>query len=100
MTGTRKGTWFRRIGLAAVAALTLGAVTVPTKPADARVFIGVGVPAWGYAPYYGYPYYGYYGYPYYPAYYGYPGGVYFGFGGGWGGWHHGWHHGGWHGHWR
>ena len=83
MSGTTKGSWFRRIGLAAVAALTLGAVTLPSTPADARVFVGFGVPGWGYTPaYYGYPYgYGYpaYGYGYG---YGYPG-VYFGFGGGW-----------------
>ena len=34
--------WFRRLGLAAVAACTLGAATVPTAPAEAalRVFAG------------------------------------------------------------
>jgi hypothetical protein len=81
--------WIKRLGISTVALLGLGAVTMHSTPADARVFVGVGVPAYGYS-------YGYapYPYSYYPAYYGYPyygypygGGVYFGFGGG----HH-WHH--------
>jgi hypothetical protein len=92
MSGLAKISPHRRIGVAAIAALTLGVMALPSAPADARVFIGVGVPAWGYAPgYYGYGY----PYGYYPAYgYGFPfgGGLYFGFGG----WHH--HH--WHHHWH
>ena len=83
--------WLKRLALVLVAALSIGALTVPSAPAKARVFIGFGVGApvgWGYAPYYGY-----YGYPYYPAYYGYPGffiGSTFGP-------HHPWHH---YRHWR
>jgi hypothetical protein len=83
--------WFRRVAFGAVAALGLGAAMLPSAPAEARVYVGVGIP--GYvtapAPYYGYPY------GYYPAYYGYPygyayptGGVYLGFGGG--GYYHHW----------
>jgi hypothetical protein len=37
-----RNTWFRRLGLAAIAAVALGAATIPTAPADAalRVFAG------------------------------------------------------------
>jgi hypothetical protein len=65
--------WLTRLALVVAAVLSIGAMTVPSAPAKARVFVGFGVGApvgWAYAPY---PYYGYYGYPYYPAYYGYPG---------------------------
>jgi hypothetical protein len=79
--------WIKRLGISTVALSGLGAVTMQSTPADARVFVGVGVPAYGYG-------YAPYPYSYYPAYYGYPyygypygGGVYFGFGGG-----HYWHH--------
>jgi len=34
--------WFRRLGLAAIAALTLGVATVPTVPADAAVRLWAG----------------------------------------------------------
>ena len=37
------------------AAVTVGAMTIATAPAEARVFIGFGFPAPYYAPYYGYP---------------------------------------------
>jgi hypothetical protein len=79
--------WLRRIALGAVAAIGLGAATLPAVPAKADVWVGFGAPAYSYyyppAPYYGS--YGYYPYNYY----GYPaGGVYFGFGGGWH--HHHW----------
>jgi hypothetical protein len=52
-------------------------MTLPSVPAEARVFVGVGVPlpGWGYyppSPYYPYGYYGY------PAYGYYPGGFYIG----------------------
>ena len=42
MSLSTKNTWFRRAGLAAIAAVSLGAATVPTAPADAalRVFAG------------------------------------------------------------
>ena len=62
--------WLRRLAVVLVTVLSIGALTVPSRPANARVFIGFGVGApvgWGYyapAPYYGYPYYRtYYGYP-------------------------------------
>jgi hypothetical protein len=70
--------WLKRAAIVLVTVLSIGALTVPTGPANARVFVGFGVGApvgWGYYPpppyyaYYGYPYY----YPYYPTYYGYPG---------------------------
>lgn len=87
--------WIRRLVLSLVAMLSIGTVTIPADPAQARVFVGVGIGApvgWGYyAPP---PYYGYYGYPN-RAYYGYPG---FFAGRGFGphyGWHH-WHHHYWH----
>jgi len=69
--------WMKRLGIGTLALLGLGAVALQPTPANARVFVSLGVPAYGY-------------YPYYPGYYGYPyGGVVFGFGGGH--WHH-WHH--------
>jgi hypothetical protein len=70
------------MGVAAIGAAGLAALALPTAPAQARVFVGVGIPGY-YAPYYGYGGYGY-GYPYGYG-YGYPG--YFGFGG-----HHHHHH--------
>ncbi|GEM_PF-6241603 len=82
--------WFRHLGIATVAALSLCAATALTAPAQAQVSVGIGFPGY-YAPpaYYPYGYgYGYsYGYPAYyggySPYYGYPsGGVYFSFGGG------------------
>jgi hypothetical protein len=91
MTRLTQNRWFRRVALGTVAAIGLGAALIPTAPAQARVFVGIGFP--GYyaapAPYYGYPY----AYNSYPYSYGYPyayptSGIYFGFGGG--GWHH--HH--------
>jgi hypothetical protein len=84
--------WIRRLVLSFVTVLSIGAVTAPSEPAQARVFVGVGIGApvgWGYyAPP---PYYGYHGYPY-RAHYGYPG---FFVGRGFGpyyGWHHWRHH--------
>lgn len=91
--------WLRHLALVLAAVLTIGAVTVPSAPAKARVFVGFGIGApvgWAYAPYPDYPYYPYYryyGYPYYPAYYGYPG---FFIGGTFGPHRH-WHH---YPHWR
>jgi hypothetical protein len=83
-----KTPWLRRAAAVLVTVLSIGAMTVASTPAKARVFVGFGVGApvaWGYVPP---PYYGYYGYPYYPAYYGYPGL----FIGGTFGPHHHWHH--------
>jgi hypothetical protein len=66
--------WVRRLVLTLITVLSIGAVTAPSAPAQAGVFVGVGIGApvgWGYyAPPH---YYGYYGYPYYRAYSGYPG---------------------------
>jgi hypothetical protein len=81
MSVLSRNAWLKRLAVALVTALSLGAVALPSTPAEARVFVGVGIPfpgVYGYyapAPYYGYPY----GYPYYgyPA-YGYPGGIFFG----------------------
>lgn len=61
--------WLRRAGLAIVAAAGLaGAMTTTSKPAEARVWVSVGIPFGGYyapPPYYYRPYYR----PYYRAYY-------------------------------
>ena len=73
--------WLNRLAIVLVAGLSFAAITFPTAPAQARVFVGVGIPfpgAWGYyapPPYYAYSY----GYPYYgcPG-YGYRGGVFIG----------------------
>ena len=72
--------WLKHLAVVLVAVLSLGTVTLRSTPAEARVFVGVGIPFpdWGYytpAPYYGYSY----GYPYYgyPA-YGYRGGFFIG----------------------
>jgi len=81
MSVLSRNAWLKRLAVVLVAALSVGAVTLPPTSGEARVFVGVGIPfpgAYGYyapAPYYGYPY----GYPYYryPA-YGYPGGIFFG----------------------
>jgi hypothetical protein len=59
MSVLARNRWLRRLGLAAVAALCFGALTLPTAPADARVFVDIGVPVPGY--YYAPPA------PYYPA---------------------------------
>lgn len=89
MTVLTRSRWLKRLGIGALALVAMGAVSLPSTKADARVFVGVGFPAYGYAvapPYYPYAYPAYYGYA---PYYGYPyygGGRYFGFGGG-----HRWH---------
>ena len=65
--------WVKRSALALFTMLSIGAMTVPSAPAQARVFVSVGIGApgaWGYYP--PPPYYGYYGYPYYRTHYGYP----------------------------
>jgi hypothetical protein len=51
-----KKPWIKRLGLAAVAAVAIGAVTLPSAPAEAQVVVGVGVPYY-YAPGYYRPYY-------------------------------------------
>lgn len=75
MSSLTRSSWLRRSAAVFVAVLGLGAMTtLAAKPADARVFVsvGVGAPVWGwgyYHPGYWYrPYYSYYR-PYYPAYY-------------------------------
>jgi hypothetical protein len=82
--------WFKRLAVVLVTVLSIGVLTIPLAPANARVFIGFGIGGpvgWGYYP--PPPYYGYYGYPY-PYYraYGYPGF----FVGGTFGPHRYWHH--------
>ena len=80
MSVLSRNRWLNRLAIVLVAGLSFAAITLPTAPAQARVFVGVGIPfpgAWGYyAPA---PYYGSYGYPYYghPA-YAYRGGVFIG----------------------
>jgi hypothetical protein len=71
--------WLKHLAVVLVTVLTLGAATLRSTPAEARVFVGVGIPLPGvgyYAPYYSYGYYPY-GYSGYPA-YGYPGGIFIG----------------------
>lgn len=94
--------WVARLAAITIAASGLAALTLPAAPAEARVFVSVGVPGiWGYYPgprYYRYPaYYGYGPGPYYYGYpYAYPAGVYFGrpF------YHHPYWHGRWHARWH
>lgn len=73
MTRNRKFHW---LGTAAVAALTLAAVSVPLTPAKAYIGVDVGPVGFGIGgPYYGpSPYYG--PGPYYHHYYGYGPGYY------------------------
>ena len=89
MSVLTRNPWLKRFAVVLVTVLSLGSLTLASTPAQARVFVGVGVPGWGYyapTPYYGYGYYGY------PA-YGYPGGFFIG--GTFGPHHHYYHH-----HWR
>ena len=47
--------WTKRLALAAVAAVAIGAAALPSKPAEAQVVVGVAVPYYGpgyYRPYY------------------------------------------------
>ena len=66
MSSLTRSSWLRRAAAVLVAVLGLGAMTtLAAKPADARVFVrvGIGAPVWGwgyYAP-------GYWYRPYYPA---------------------------------
>jgi len=92
MSFLTRNPWLKHLTVVLVTVVTLGTMTLRSTPADARVFVGVGIPfpGVGYyapAPYYGYGYYGY------PA-YGYPGGFFIGgtFGPRF---HHHYHH-----HWR
>ena len=43
-----KSRWMKRLGIGTVALLGLGAVSLQSTPANARVFFSVGVPAYGY----------------------------------------------------
>ena len=76
MSVRTKNPRLKRLAVVLVTVLSLGSLTLASTPAQARVFVGVGIPfaGWGYyapTPYYGYGYYGY------PA-YGYPGGFFIG----------------------
>jgi hypothetical protein len=74
MSVLTRNPWLKRLAVVLVTVLSLGSLTLASTPAQARVFVGVGIPAWAYyapTPYYGYGYYGY------PA-YGYPGGFFIG----------------------
>jgi hypothetical protein len=76
MSVLTRNPWLKHLVVVLSVVLTLGTMTFRSTPADARVFVGVGIPfpGWGYyapAPYYPYSYYGY------PA-YGYPGGLFIG----------------------
>ncbi len=101
MAAVKQRPWLRRLAMGLVAATGIAALTLPTTPTEARVFVSVGVPGvWGYyaapRPYY-YAYPTYYGYPY-PYYYGYPAGAYYGrpfYGHPHPYWHRRWRH-----HWR
>ncbi len=101
MTALKLKPWSRRLAVAAVAVAGLAAPMAASAPAQARVFVSVGVPGfWGYYGPRHYPYPAYYGYAPYPYYYGYPyaypARVYFGRP--WYG--HPYLHGRWHRHWR
>jgi len=82
MSVLSRNRWLNRLAVVLVAGVSLAAITLPTAPAQGRVFVGVGIPflgAWGYyapPPYYAYSHYGYpyYGYPAYA----YPGGIFIG----------------------
>jgi hypothetical protein len=92
MSVLARNSWLKHLGVVLVTVLSLGTMTLRSTPAEARIFVGVGIPysGWGYyapAPYYGYGY----GYPAY-GYYGYPGGFFIG---GTFGPHHRYYH-----HWR
>ena len=88
MSVLSRNRWLKHLAVVLVTILSLGTMTLRSTPAEARVFVGVGIPlpGWGYyapAPYYPYRYYGY------PA-YGYRGGFFIG--GTFGPHHHHFHH--------
>ncbi|MBV8121093.1 MAG: hypothetical protein JO081_14290 [Alphaproteobacteria bacterium] len=92
MSVLTRNSWLRHLAVLLIAIVGLGAMTLPSTPAQARVYVGIGIPFPGvgyYAPAPYYPY-GYYGYP---AYGYYPGGFYIG--GAFGPHHHRYYH-----HWR
>ena len=78
MSVLSRNRWLNRLAIVLVAGLSFAAMTLPTTPAQARVFVGVGIPFPGAVGYYAPPPYAY-GYPYYryPA-YAYPGGIFIG----------------------
>jgi hypothetical protein len=91
MSVLARNPWLKHLAVVLVTVLSLGTMTLRSTPAEARIFVGIGIPysGWGYyapRPYYGY---GYYGYPAY-GYYGYPGGFFIG--GTFGPHHHYYHH--------
>jgi hypothetical protein len=88
MSVLSRNRWLKHLAVVLVTILSLGTMTLRSTPAEARVFVGVGIPlpGWGYyapAPYYPYRYYGY------PT-YGYRGGFFIG--GTFGPHHHHFHH--------
>jgi hypothetical protein len=86
MTAPNRKPWLWKLAMTGIVLAGFAASTLRTAPAEAAVFVGVGIgvpSVWGYyapAPYY-YPYSVYYSYPY-SYYYGYPyvypAGVYWG----------------------
>jgi len=67
MSVLTRNPWLRHLAVVLVTVLTIGTMTLRSTPAEARVFVGVGIPFPGvgyYAPAPYYPY-GYYGYPAY-----------------------------------
>ena len=67
-----RNSWLRLLAVLLVAMVGFGATTLPSTSAQARVFVGVGIPLPGVgyyapAPYYPYGYYGYPAYGYYPG---------------------------------
>jgi hypothetical protein len=90
MSVLTRNPWLKHLAVVLVTVASLGAVSLQSTPAEARVFVGIGIPfpGWGYyapAPYYSYGYYGYpvYGYGYRPGFF---------IGGAFGPHHHYYHH--------
>ena len=74
MSTPSRYSWLRYVAVVLVTVLSLGMVTLGSTPAQARVFVSVGVPLPGVGYYAPAPYY-----PYaYPAYWYYPGRVFIG----------------------
>jgi hypothetical protein len=74
MSVLTRNPWLKNLIVVLVTVLNLDTVTFRSTPADARVFVGVGIPFPGWGYYVPAPYYPYYGYPAY----GYPGGFFIG----------------------
>ena len=88
MSVLTRNPWLKHLAVVLVTVASLGAVTLKSTPAEARVFVGIGIPfsGWGYfapAPYYPYGYFGYPVYGYRPGFF---------IGGTFGTHHHYYHH--------